>query len=174
MKSFHKRFFLVVIVVLPMWWLLFTEDGKRRSDTLILWLFGGDPINLNFKALDNQYTREEWQTVFDDIDWACQDSETAFGDSFCYSEISSYNGIPARYLTAFFRDDQVNAVKLVYRNQYHQQLGMDIHEQLGTPLLQSHEQEGNDLLQWHTEHGTVMLKTELTPNEEASLLWLSR
>jgi len=174
LKSFHKRLFLVIIVVAPMYWLLFTEDGKRRSDTLILWLAGGDPIDINFKVLDNQYSIEDWKRVFSDIDWSCKDEQTFFGNQYCYSEVSSYNGIPAKYLTVFFKNSHVNAVKLVYRNQYHQQLGKDLHQQLGTPLHQKHETEENDMLQWHTEHGTVMLKTELTPNEQASLIWLSK
>lgn len=174
MKSFHKRLFLVIIVVAPMYWLLFTEDGRRRSDTLILWLAGGDPIDINFKVLDNQYSAEDWKRVFSDIDWACKDEQTFFGNQYCYSEVSSYNGIPAKYLTVFFKNSHVNAVKLVYRNQYHQQLGKDLYQQLGTPLQQKHESEENDMLQWHTQHGTVMLKTELTPNEPASLIWLSK
>lgn len=174
MKAFHKRLFLVIIVVAPMYWLLFTEDGKRRSDTLILWLAGGDPIDINFKVLDKQYSVADWKKVFSDIDWSCKDEKTFFGDQYCYSEISSYNGIPAKYLTVFFKDSHVNAVKLVYRNQYHQQLGSDLYQQLGTPLHQKHESEDSDMLQWHTDHGTVMLKTELTPNEQASLIWLSK
>ncbi len=174
MKSFHKRFFLVLIVVAPMYWLLFTEDGKRRSDMVVLWLAGGDPISLNFKVLDNNYSIEEWKKVFEDVDWSCKDQTTAFGDQYCYSEISSYNGIPARYLTAYFKNSHVNAVKLVYRNQYHQQLGNDLQQQLGMPLVQTHESVENDLLQWHTDHGTVMIKTELTADEKASLIWLSK
>ncbi len=174
MKTFHKRFFLVLIVIAPMYWLIFTDDGRRRSDTLILWLAGGDPIDLNFRVLDNRYSMEDWKKVFADIEWNCVDQKTALGDQYCFSEISSYNGVPARYLTAFFRDSHVNAVKLVYRNQYHQQLGADLHQQLGTPLLQSHESADNDMLQWHTDYGMVMVKTELTPEEEASLIWLSK
>lgn len=174
MKSFHKRFFLVLIVVAPMYWLLFTEDGKKRSDTVILWLAGGDPINLNFRVLDNHYSMQDWKKVFEDIEWKCQEQATTFGEQFCFSEISSYNGIPARYLSVFFRDSHVNAVKLVYRNQYHQQLGMDLHQQLGTPLLQKHDSQENDMLQWHTDYGMVMIKKEITPDEEASLIWLSK
>lgn len=174
MKAFHKRFFLVLIVIAPMYWLIFTDDGKRRSDTLILWLAGGDPIDLNFRVLDNHYSIDDWKKVFADIDWDCKNQETAFGDQYCFSEISSYNGIPARYLTAFFKNSHINAVKLVYRNQYHQQLGLDLHQQLGTPLHQTHESAENDMLQWHAESGMVMVKTELKPEEEASLIWLSK
>lgn len=174
MKSVHKRLFLVVIVVLPMWWLLFTDDGKRRSDTLMLWMAGGDPIDLNFKALNRDYSVAEWKQVFSDIEWNCEAKSTSFGDHYCYSEISSYNGVPARYLTVFFADDHVHAVKLVYRNQYHQQMGADLHQQLGLPdrsrPLPSSEE---DLLQWKTDYGKVLIKAGIRPEEEASLLWIS-
>jgi len=173
LKAFHKRLFLVFIVVAPMYWLLFTNDGRQRSDTLLLWMMGGSPIDINFKALDQQYSADDWKKVFSDIDWQCQYQASAFGDQFCYSKISSYNGIPAHYLSVFFKDDHVNAVKLAYRNQYHQQLGLDLQQQLGTPLHKTHQSAQNDMLQWHTGHGMVLIKTELTPEEEASLIWLS-
>ncbi len=174
MKSFHKRLFLVVIVVLPMYWLVFTEDGRSRSDRVVLWMAGGDEIDLNFQVLDNAYSVEDWKKVFADIDWQCQNSKTTFGDQFCFSKLSAYNGIPARYLTVFFRQNHVSALKLVYRNQYHQKLGLDIQYQLGAPLVKNHESADNDMLQWPTEHGMVMLKKDIAPEEEASLLWLAR
>lgn len=172
MKSFHKRFFLVLIVVAPIYWLVFTEDGRRRSDTVILWLFGGDPIHINFQEISKQYSKQEWMKVFQDVDWQCSEQASGFGESLCYSEISSYNGIPANYISVFFKDSHVNAVKLVYRNQYHQQLGQDLLQQLGTPIDRKHESADN-MLQWTTEHGSVMIKTEITPDEEASLIWIS-
>ena len=172
MKSFHKRFFLILIVVGPIYWLIFTEDGRRRSDTVILWVFGGDPIHINFREISKQYSKQDWMSVFDDVDWQCRDQASAFGKSLCYSEISSYNGIPASYISVFFNDSHVNAVKLVYRNQYHQQLGADLQQQLGTPLNREHENAEN-MLQWTTGHGNVMIKTEISPDEEASLIWIT-
>ncbi len=35
----YKRLLLIVIVVGPMWWLIFTEDGQRRSDMFMLRMF---------------------------------------------------------------------------------------------------------------------------------------
>lgn len=175
MKPFHKRLFLVVLVVAPMYWLVFTEDGRRRSDTLILWVMGGgDPIDLNFKALDSHYSMKDWKTVFDDIDWQCEDQTSAFGEQICFSKISSYNGIPAYYLSVFFQKDYVTAVKLAYRHQYHQKLGLDLQQQLGAPMQKTHETSENDMLQWQTDHGVVLIKTELKQEEEASLIWLAK
>ncbi len=165
---------MVALVVLPMWWLLFTEDGRSRSDRAILWLAGGDSIDINFKALDNRYSLQDWQKVYADIDWQCENKINGFGDQYCYSEIASYNGIPANYVTVFFNNNHVSALKLVYRNQYHQKLGEDLQQQLATPLLREHQDAPLDMLQWHTEHGTLMIKKQIQPDEEASLMWLPR
>jgi len=51
-------------------------------------------------------------------------------------------------------------------------LGLDLQHQLGMPLMQQHGSAVNDMLQWHTEHGMVMIKKEIEPEEEASLMWL--
>lgn len=172
--TLHKRIFLVAIVVLPMYWLLFTEDGKRRSDTLILWMMGGDPIDINFRALDNKYSQDDWKKVYSDIDWQCRTQQTAFGESMCFSEISSYNGLPARYLSVFFDNSHTSAVKLVYRNQYHQQLGQDLQQQLGLPLHKTGKTADDDVLQWQTDHGMILIRKSLKPDEEATLIWLAQ
>ena len=174
MKSFHKRLFLVVIVILPMWWLLFIEDGRSRSDRVVLWLAGGDEIDINFRVLDSRFSQQDWKQVYPDINWQCSDQQSAFGDQFCFSELAAYNGIPSSYITVFFRQQHVSALKLVYRNQYHQKLGLDLQQQLGAPLEKNHDSADNDMLQWPTENGMVMIKKEITPQEEASLIWLAR
>lgn len=174
MSTFHKRIFLVIIVVAPMWWLLFTEDGKRRSDTLVLWLMGGDPIDINFSVLDNKYSVDDWKKVFSDISWQCREQRSEFGDYLCFSEISSYNGIPARYLSVFFKNSYVHAIKLVYRNQYHQQIALDLQQQLGTPVNQLGSTAEGDVLKWDAGYGMLFIKKSLTSNEDASMMWVTK
>lgn len=174
----YKTFAIIALIVAPIYWLMVTEDGKRRTDTLILWLGGGDPVNINFKALDNHYSMQDWQQVYADIDWQCREQPSTWGDEICYSEISSYNGIPSRYITAFFDAGYISALKLVYRNQYHDQLGYELQNQLGKPeLLRSAPEDApdtaNNIVRWPTDHGVVLLKQQLgSGEEEASLLWL--
>ena len=176
-SKLYKTILLIAIVVGPIYWLMVTEDGKRRTDTLMLWITGGDPIDIKLEALDATYRVEDWKQVYPDIDWDCQAQQTSFGDFLCYSEISAYNGIPARYLTVFFRDGHSSGLKLVYRNPYHSQLGGELQRQLGAPrIIKSASEDAPDadnVLLWHTGYGQVMLKQELlSGEEEAALLWL--
>ena len=177
MFKIYKTVIIIAIVVAPIYWLMITEDGKRRTDTLMLWIAGGDPIDINFKVLDNKYSVEDWKKVYEDIDWQCEEQASTWGDEICYAEISSYNGIPAYYVSVFFSDNYASALKLVYRNQYHARLGEDLISQLGQPERVSAGMDAapdsNSILRWPTDHGTVLLKQELgSGEEEASLLWL--
>lgn len=177
MFKIYKTLIIIAIVVAPIYWLMITEDGKRRTDTLMLWITGGDPININFEALDSRYNMQEWKQVYKDIEWQCKDQATTWGDDICYSEISSYNGIPARYVTVFFAGGHVSALKLAYRNQYHAQLGAELQHQLGKPEQvkagPGDAPDSNSIIKWETDHGMVLLKQELSSGEEeASLLWL--
>ena len=177
MFKIYKTVIIIAIVVAPIYWLMITEDGKRRTDTLMLWIAGGDPIDINFKVLDNKYSVEDWKKVYEDIDWQCEKQASTWGDEICYAEISSYNGIPAYYVSVFFSDNYASALKLVYRNQYHARLGEDLISQLGQPERVSAGMDAapdsNSILRWPTDHGIVLLKQELgSGEEEASLLWL--
>ena len=179
LSKIYKTFIIIAIVVAPIYWLMITEDGKRRTDTLLLWITGGDPININFKALDSQYSIQDWKKVYEDIDWQCMQQASTWGDEICYSEISSYNGIPARYVTVFFAEGHSNALKLVYRNLYHAQIGLELQNQLGKPgkvdAGPGDAPDSNSILKWQTDHGVLLLKQELgSGEEEASLLWLPR
>ncbi len=177
LPKLYKRLLLIAIVVGPIWWLVFTEDGQRRSDMVLISLFGGEPLYLNLKLLDNRVSEPEIMELYPDIRWQCQDQKTAFGEHHCFGKIGSFNNLPADYATIFFRNGGINAVKVGYRRNYHTQLGLDLKRQLGPPLQQvtaSAEVPEPDLIvQWRTDHGFIITKKRLDRGEEAALLWLS-
>jgi hypothetical protein len=171
----YKTLVFIGIVVGPIYWLMFTDDGKRRTDTMVLWLAGGQTIEMNFKALDSHYKPEDWQRVYDHVEWQCQDSNSSLGNRLCYAEIASYNGIPSNYLSVFFQNNVTNAVKLAYRDQYHNEIGRDLVEQLGKPVTsQAGNDPNNHVLQWQTRYGQVLLKKSLQRGEEPVLIWLAQ
>lgn len=176
LPSLYKRLLAFFVVIGPIFWLVFTEDGQRRTDTVVLSLWGEDEIKLNLQALDNQVTETEFLKVFPDITWQCQDEVTPFGNRLCATRIGIFNDIPSRYITVFFHDKWVNGVKIGYRRKYHQQLKQQLWQQMGNPVTNSDNpqtEENNDpVLHWTTNTGHVILKDKLEDNEEASLMWL--
>jgi hypothetical protein len=159
-----------------MWWLVFTEDGQRRSDMVLLKLFGDEPLYLNLKVLDNRLTEPEMQQLYPDIAWRCEDKASSFGNRSCFGKIGSFNQIPADYATLFFGDSSLNAVKVVYSQNYHGILGKDLNHQLGKPLPSYATDDvptDDSVVRWRTDGGFVMAKKKLNKGDEPALLWLS-
>jgi hypothetical protein len=176
LNPLYKRLLALVVVIGPIFWLVFTEDGQRRTDSVVLFLWGEDEINLNLEALDDQFTEAQLKEVFADIEWKCDAEVSSFGNRLCASHIGIFNSIPARYITVFFHDQWVNGVKVVYRRIYHDQVIQQLFQQMGNPITENTsgaEVPGADaILRWNTGKGNVILKHKLGDEEEPALIWL--
>jgi hypothetical protein len=176
LNPLYKRLLAFIIVIGPIYWLIFTEDGQRRTDSVVLYLWGEDEIKFNLDALDDRFTEEELMKVFPDIDWKCQDVENDFGNRLCAAKIGVYNGIPSHYIVVFFRDRWVSGVKISYRRNYHNQVMQQLLQQMGEPVQETADDpavnNGEVLLRWDTGRGNVLLKHVLNEQEEPVLLWL--
>lgn len=172
----YKRLLAFLIVIGPIYWLIFTEDGQRRTDSVVLFLWGEDEIKFNLEALDDRFTESELREVYPDIEWKCQDVDNDFGNRLCAARIGVYNGIPAHYIAIFFHDQWINGVKIGYRRNYHNQMIQQLLQQLGEPVKEnadaSDQSIANTILRWDTSRGNVILKQLLNEAEEPVLLWL--
>ena len=172
----YKRLLAFLIVIGPIYWLIFTEDGQRRTDSVVLFLWGEDEIKFNLQALDNRFTEQELKKVFPDIEWKCQDLKADLGNRLCAARIGIYNGIPAQYIAVFFRDQWINGVKIGYRRIYHDQLIQQLLQQMGEPARETAEATASGasdaLLRWDTGRGNVIIKQALKETEDPVLFWL--
>ena len=175
--NLHKTILILILVFTPPFWLVFTDEGRRVSDTGLLWLLGEDEIRISLSDLDGRYTRQDIQTVYSENEWQCGSQQTVFGDSLCAAQIGTFNGFPARLVTFYFRDDTVSALKLVYRDQYHQQIMGYYIGELGQPgNVEAAIAEGPDadnVLEWDLGKGVLLIPKELGETDEPSLLWLA-
>ena len=155
-----------------------TEDGQRRSDAVLLQLFGREVIDFNLAELDHSVTRTDLtQKVFADIPWQCQSQVTPLGNQVCSSKLGVFNGIPAHYITLYFVDEQINALKVVYRERNHPQMLSQLRQLLGAPIValpsETPTPAAQRIIEWRTDHGMVVLPQTLTEGEEAAMLWLA-
>lgn len=176
--NLHKTLLILIMVFIPPYWLLFTDEGGRVSDTALLWLLGEEDIKIDLSKLDSVYTQADIREVYAGNEWTCGEKQSQFGDSVCATKIGTYNGFPARLLTFVFRNDRVSAMKLVYRDQYHKQIMGSYIEALGQPdNVAAAIAEGPDadaVLEWQLDHGVLLIKKELGKTDEPSLLWLAK
>ncbi|MEN8177618.1 MAG: hypothetical protein ABFS39_03265 [Pseudomonadota bacterium] len=177
LPTLYKKLLILVLVFGPITWLMFTDDGQRRTDTVVLWLFGEKEIKMDLQVLDHQFTEDDLKQVYPDLNWQCQTHQTPYGDQLCVSRIGVFNGIPSRYITFFFQQGQLAAVKLHYRKNNHVQLQTQIRQQMGQPelgdrtVLSAPDPDG--ILQWRTPYGMLLMKRKLLGEEEPSLFWLA-
>ena len=175
--NLHKTLLILLLVFIPPYWLIFTDEGMRVSDTALLWLMGEDEIKLNVAELNSGFTRQDIQTVFSDNEWVCGEKQTSFGDNVCATKIGAFNGYPARLLTLYFRGDNISAFKLIYRDQYHKQLIGHFIDQLGQPGNVADaiaDGPATDIaLEWDLNKGVLVMNKELGENVEPSVLWLA-
>ena len=173
----NKTLLILLLVFLPPFWLLFTDEGARVSDTALLWLLGEEEIKVSIQDLDNDFSRQDIEQVYSENTWHCGAKDTAFGDSVCATEIGTFNGFPSHLLTFYFRDGRVSAMKLNYRDQYHRQILGHYIGELGQPSNVAEAiaegPEAEDVLQWQLPQGTLVLKKELADADEPALLWLA-
>jgi hypothetical protein len=174
----HKTILALLLVLVPPYFLMFTDEGMRVSDNVILWLFGEEGVKLNLKELDHAYTREQVLDIFPDLNWHCVDEQTSFGSSLCSAPVASFNDYPARRLTFFFGDGNVSAMKILYREQYHAQFTGHLIEQLGQPDNVADaikdSPDAAPVLEWDTGKGIVLQKKELAETDEPAVFWLAR
>ena len=175
--NLHKTLLILLVVFIPPFWLLFTDEGMRVSDTALLWLMGEDEIKFNVAELSSGFTRQDIQTVFSDNEWVCGEKQTPFGDNVCATKIGTFNGYPARLLTLYFHGDNISAFKLIYRDQYHKQFIGHFIEQLGQPSnvtdALADGPAADSVLEWDLNRGVLVMSKELGQDIEPSVLWLA-
>lgn len=175
--NIHKTLFILILVFLPPYWLIFTDEGSRMSDTALLWLLGEDEIKFNVRELHSGFTRADIKTVFSENTWQCGAQQTPFGNNLCATQIGTFNGFPSRVLTLYFVDENISAFKLIYRDQYHEQLMGHFIAQLGQPSnVEQAVSEGPDaasVLEWDLNKGVLLMKKTLAKSDEPSLVWLA-
>jgi len=167
----YKLVLSLALVAGPFTWLMFTQDGQRRSDLFLLHVMGSPSFNIAYDRLTPQVREADIAAQFPKLEFDCRDASGAFGERVCAAEIASFNGLPAREARLFYTDDLLSAVQLYYRERYHGMLEESLRTGLGEPLRGD---GGGGALAWQLEGGVVLLSGQ--PPEyppDAVLLWLS-
>jgi hypothetical protein len=166
----YKLILSLALVAGPFTWLMFTEDGKRRSDLFLLHVMGAPSFNIAYDRLNSEVTEADLRAQFPKVELQCSDRATGFGSRICVAEIASFNSMPARSAALFFDGDRLTALQLDYRLRYHDTLVTGLRNGLGAPL----EPVGAGVLVWKLDDGVVMLSAKPPEKEaDAALLWLT-
>ena len=166
----YKRLMLLLIVIGPFFWLVFTTDGQRRVDLVLLSLWrGGATMDVAFAKLREDARESDLRGSFPDVPLSCEDRTNPFGNRICTAPIASFNGAPASYAVAYFDAGRLTALKLAYRRPYHDYVGQQLLLELGQPVS-----DDAGVWRWSAGDGLVLLPVQPPAREEPTVLWLSR
>ncbi len=172
----YKTLMALVLVGGPLVWLLLTTDGQRRTDLVLLPLFGRPVVDFSFTDMNSGLREEDIRARLPDVELQCFDAPTPFGDRVCNARIGAFGRLPAEALSFFFSALDLRAAKLAYRQDVHEELVASVVRQLGEgDTNQPKDQSGeSQVVTWPVADGILLVNAgDLAPREEAALLWLS-
>ncbi len=177
LNPLYKKLLLLAVVLGPIYWLVFTDDGQRRMDLVMLYVFGdGGELNLAIEKLHSEMTEDQFRGLFPDLALVCDDRSNPFGDRLCTAEVDAFSGIPARAFTLFLSGESLRAAKLNYRRSYHEALQQDLTRRVGTLVPQSLQgpEAIEGPLSWVVGDGLLLMPSQEPESEaNAALMWLS-
>lgn len=173
-SSLFKRFYLIVIIAAPLVWLIMTDEGRRYTDLGILYVKGGNGMDIHLEALNSGINEERLKKQLPDTPFECGEQATPFGDRICQVQLASFNGLPSRFAIAYFADNRLQAFKIGYQRPYHSDLLKHLFAKLGTPGAEDHLTSPNapGLYRWKVEDGELIALDENSlEGNEPSILW---
>lgn len=132
-------------------------------------LTGRAPVTLDVAALSPQTARKPLLAGLPDQDFRCEPEKSDLGQTICWAEIESFNGIDARYLAFFFdKQNQLTAFKLAAYAREHADILQRFTERFGQP------QQAPDapFLAWPTGAGVLTTTAKPPEGNEATVLWV--
>jgi len=175
LNPLYKRLLLLAIVLGPIYWLVFTADGQRRTDMVLISLLkGSETMDIAFAKLQESAQEADFRANFPEVGFVCEDKRTHFGSRLCASPIAAFNGTPASSASLYFRDDHLNAVKLVYQRAHEPHLLEQLQRELGTPVRSGELAADGGVRLWRTGHGGVMVNmAPAEKGDEPAVVWVS-
>jgi len=136
--------------------------------------FYAKSIVLDMDAL----SRENRQTItqtYHDLRYTCAAEHGILGDSVCWATISSFNGIDARLVAFFFRNDRLSNVRVSFPEKSHPVVLSLMQKRFGPERKfgQRTDAFGNKIIGWIRPSGVIAINDSAEGAEEPFVLWTS-
>lgn len=168
----YKLLLALAAVIGPFSWLMFTADGQRRTDLLLLRLFGRYSFNIAHERLGPAITEDQLKAQFPRLTFACGSARSGFGDRICVASIGSFSGIPAQRAEVYYAGPALQAVRIDYRARYHDLLRRTLVEAHGAPRPANPGTDADAVLRWLLPGGLLLLPRTLSGPQDAALMWV--
>lgn len=132
------------------------------------------PVVLDMDALSGDSQLSIKQT-YHYLHHTCVAEHGILGDSVCWATISEFNGIDARLIAFFFRNDRLSAVRVAFPAESHPKVLSLMQKRFGPERRfgQRTDAFGNKIVGWIRPSGVIAINDIAEGDEEPFVLWTS-
>ena len=133
------------------------------------------PAVLDMDTLTGRETEAEILRAYHYLHNTCAPEPGPLGNSVCWAPVSKVNGIAARQIAFFFRDDRLSAVRVSLAKDAHPKMLALLQKGFG-PERQFGEQTGafgNKVVGWMRPSGVIAINDSAEGDDEPVVLWTS-
>jgi hypothetical protein len=166
--------FAILLMLLAGLWVAVDYRLSIPGSSLIDRLYA-EPVVLDVDSLTGRETEREITQTYHYLHHTCVPEPGPLGDHVCWSTVSKFNGIDARLIAFFFRDDRLSAVRVLFRAEHHPEMFAQMEKRFGAarPFGGRTDAFGNNIVGWTRHSGFVATNDRMSGNKDALLLWLS-
>ena len=174
----YRTLLALALVLGPLYWMLFTPDGQRRTDLALLSALGRPAFDAALEAFSDRLTEPTIRATFPALALECAaDTRGPFGERRCTAAIGSFNQYPARAVAFYFQGEGLRAVKVLYQPAYHARVRAWMRQRPGRVAAAdtgSSPAAPSGVVSRSVAAGTLLMKDgPLGQTDEAALLWIS-
>lgn len=132
------------------------------------------PVVLDMDALTGDSQLSIRQT-YHYLHYTCAAEHGVLGDAVCWATISEFNGIDARLIAFFFRNDHLSAVRVAFPAESHPKVLSLMQKRFGPERRfgQRTDAFGNKIVGWIRPAGIIAINDSAEGDEEPFVLWTS-
>lgn len=166
--------FAILLMLLAGLWVAIDYRMSLAGSSLIDRLYA-KPVVMDVDGLTGRETELEITQTYHYLRHTCVPEPGILGDRVCWSTVSEFNGIDARLLSFFFRNDRLSAVRVSFAAEHHGEMFALMEKRFGAARSfgAGTDAFGNNIVGWIRRTGVVAANDRLSGDEEGLLLWLA-
>jgi len=133
------------------------------------------PVVLNMDSLTGRESEAEILQTYHYLHHTCTSEAGPLGNSVCWATVSKVDGVDARLISFFFRDDRLSAVRVSFSEEDHPKMLALMQKRFGPQRQfgQRTDAFGNKIVGWIRPGGVIAINESVEGDEEPILLWTS-
>ena len=166
---------IFLLVVGAIVYFFMTDYGARLTDKYWAKFVQRPAILLELDSVAADTHRSWFERTYAPGDFICERKRLKLGDIDCHGEISEFNGVIARRIQFYFKDDFLYNIQLTLKGRDHALLIDYLERKYGQPRMIEGRRDvyGSPIVVWDIRSGIVSTSREAKKDTESTMQWYS-